>query len=31
LHQVLKMHGGQIQNKSTSQGTLRAGGTINVT
>ena len=31
LYQVLKMHGGQIQNKSTSQGTLKAGGMMNVT
>jgi len=30
-HQILKIYGGQIQNKSTSLGTLRASGTINVT
>ena len=30
-HQILKIYRGQIQNKSTSLGTLRASGTINVT
>ena len=30
-HQILKIYGGQIQNKSTSLGTLRASGTMNVT